>query len=121
MAEKPINGGGPAADASAAMEVEDDATLTTTPSATTAVVQPDMVIVHPLVLLSVVDHYNREAKVGNGSAAGTWRTEALTHFGPAVGTLARVIGYKPTRSRRPAWPVGRQEPGYYEQLRWWES
>ena len=65
MAEKPINGGGPAdADASAAMEVEDDATLTTTPSAATAVVQPDMVIVHPLVLLSVVDHYNREAKVG---------------------------------------------------------
>ena len=26
-------------------------------------VQPDSVVVHPLVLLSVVDHYNRAAKV----------------------------------------------------------
>jgi len=97
MAEKPTNGGGPAAaDASAAMEVEDDATVTAAPSAATAVVQPDMVVVHPLVLLSVVDHYNREAKVGDGPAAmNVARRSTHAAGGERPGTLG-ACGRIPT-------------------------
>ena len=40
------------------------------------------VIVHPLVLLSVVDHYNRMKKVGNqkrvvGALLGCWRAKGV--------------------------------------------
>ena len=45
-------------------------------------VHPDRVVVHPTVLLSVVDHFNRMAKVGSqkrvvGILLGSWRKGLL--------------------------------------------
>jgi 26S proteasome regulatory subunit N8 len=43
-------------------------------------VQLDKVVVHPLVLLSVVDHFNRMGKIGNqkrvvGLLLGNWTSK----------------------------------------------
>ena len=45
-------------------------------------VQLDKVVVHPLVLLSVVDHFNRMGKIGNqkrvvGLLLGNWSSRYL--------------------------------------------
>lgn len=47
---------------------------------------PSVVVVHPLVLLSVVDHFNRMGKIGNqkrvvGVLLGSWTTTATTSKG----------------------------------------
>lgn len=43
---------------------------------------PTRVVVHPIVLLSVVDHFNRLRKIGNqkrvvGVLLGTWRANGV--------------------------------------------
>jgi 26S proteasome regulatory subunit N8 len=52
----------------------------TTPSVTSVSPQLKSVVVHPLVLLSVVDHFNRMGKIGNqnrvvGVLLGSWSTK----------------------------------------------
>ena len=58
---------------------------------------PTRVVVHPIVLLSVVDHFNRLSKIGNqrrvvGVLLGSWRkgnvVDVATSF---AGTPATVI------------------------------
>lgn len=43
---------------------------------------PNRVVVHPIVLLSVVDHFNRLSKIGNpgrvvGVLLGSWRKDVV--------------------------------------------
>ena len=49
------------------------------PATALAPLSPTSVVVHPLVLLSVVDHFNRMGKIGNqnrvvGVLLGSWST-----------------------------------------------
>ena len=57
---------------------------------------PTSVVVHPLVLLSVVDHYNRVAKARGGRARGWrgWPVPARGALTPpaAQDTRKRVVG-----------------------------
>jgi 26S proteasome regulatory subunit N8 len=53
--------------------------------------QVEKVVVHPLVLLSVVDHFNRMAKVGSqrrvvGILLGSWRKGVLDVSNSFAGT-----------------------------------
>ena len=63
---------------------------------------PTRVVVHPIVLLSVVDHFNRLRKIGNqkrvvGVLLGKWRASgvvdiATSYAGRAASSLKSFIG-----------------------------
>ena len=66
----------------AATETTDKTTVTTTTAALTGKDAIEKVVIHPLVLLSVVDHFNRMSKVGNqrrvaGLLLGSVRNKVL--------------------------------------------
>lgn len=54
------------------------------------------VVVHPLVLLSVVDHFNRMGKIGNqkrvvGVLLGCWRAKGVLDVS---NSFAGMVGFK---------------------------
>ncbi len=62
------------------MATETDKNVTVTPAPSSAPGAPASVVVHPLVLLSVVDHFNRMGKIGNqnrvvGVLLGSWSSK----------------------------------------------
>ena len=55
-------------------------------------VVPDNVVVHPLVLLSVVDHFSRMGKIGNqkrvvGLLLGSWSSTGVLDIASASSSL----------------------------------
>ena len=64
---------------------------------------PTRVVVHPIVLLSVVDHFNRLRKIGNqkrvvGVLLGSWRANgvvdiATSYAGRQQGTYKKACWY----------------------------
>jgi hypothetical protein len=104
MDSKDPAAGAPGAAAAEAMEVDAAA-----PGAATHAQQPDKVIVHPLVLLSVVDHYNREAKVTARCAPVP--AARLTYAGRAA------AGNEQARGGRAAGYVVGQDARHHQHLR----
>lgn len=56
---------------------------------------PSRVVVHPIVLLSVVDHFNRLSKIGNqqrvvGVLLGSWRKGNLVDVATSFAGTART-------------------------------
>ena len=62
------------------MAVETESAPVSVPAAPSGPGAPASVVVHPLVLLSVVDHFNRMGKIGNqnrvvGVLLGSWSSK----------------------------------------------
>lgn len=57
---------------------------------------PSRVVVHPIVLLSVVDHFNRLSKIGNqrrvvGVLLGSWRAGGIVDIATSFAGRDREI------------------------------
>jgi len=57
---------------------------------------PSRVVVHPIVLLSVVDHFNRLSKIGNqrrvvGVLLGSWRAGGIVDIATSFAGREREI------------------------------
>lgn len=56
---------------------------------------PSRVVVHPIVLLSVVDHFNRLSKIGNqrrvvGILLGSWRKGGVVDIATSFAGMGRT-------------------------------
>ena len=74
-----------------ATETEKNVTVTPVPSSTPGT--PASVVVHPLVLLSVVDHFNRMGKIGNqnrvvGVLLGSWSSKNQVRISSTVSRVS---------------------------------
>ena len=57
---------------------------------------PNRVVVHPIVLLSVVDHFNRLSRIGNqrrvvGILLGSWRKGSIVDVATSFAGIHRAV------------------------------